>query len=167
AGEAPDRLLQATISVGALSLSLGGVLAFGLTILAALLLARIVTDVLELEVYPRTTLPRGVPYALSTLVRYGVYSLGFLLALASAGVQLGQLAILLGGVGVGIGLGLQDLVKNFAAGLTLLFERRVHVGDTVQIASQQIFGRVLSIGIRATVIRNFNGVEVVVPNNDL
>ena len=49
----------------------------------------------------------------------------------------------------------EDLVKNFAAGLTLLFERRVHVEDSVQIPSQTIFGRVIAIGIRATVIRNF------------
>ena len=167
AAEALRALLRAGVAVGALSLSLGGVLAFVLTLLAALLVARIVTEVLDADVYPRTSLPRGIPYALSALVRYGVYSLGFLLALAAAGVQLGQLAILLGGLGVGIGLGLQDLVKNFAGGLTLLFERRVHVGDTVQIPSQQIFGRVLAIGTRATVIRSWNGVEVVVPNADL
>jgi small-conductance mechanosensitive channel len=112
-------------------------------------------------------LPRGIPYALSTVVRYGVYSLGFLLALAAAGVQLGQLAIMLGGLGVGIGLGLQDLVKNFAAGITLLFERRVHVGDAIQISNAEIFGRVIAIGTRATVVRNWNGAEVVVPNSDL
>ena len=160
-------LLRTRVSVGALSLSLGGALAFVLTLLTAVLLARIVNRILEDDVYPRAVLPRGIPYALSTLVRYGFYSLGFLFALAAAGVQLGQLAIMLGGLGVGIGLGLQDLVKNFAAGLTLLFERRVHVGDSVQIPSQAIFGRVIAIGIRATVIRNFNGVEVVVPNSDL
>jgi small-conductance mechanosensitive channel len=160
-------LLDAGVSVGALSLSLGGVLAFVLTLLAALFLARIVTAVLEEEVYPRTHLPRGVPYALSTLVRYGFYSLGFLFALAAAGVQLGQVTIMIGGLGIGIGLGLQDLVKNFAAGLTLLFERRVHVGDVLEMPSQGIFGRVLSIGTRASVIRSWNGAEVVVPNADL
>ena len=160
-------LLQVGVSVGALSLSIGSVLAFVLTLLAALFLARIVNGVLEEDVYPRTNLPRGIPHALSTLVRYGVYSLGFLLALAAAGVQLSQLTILLGGLGVGIGLGLQDLVKNFAAGLTLLLERRVHVGDALNISSQEIFGRVLSIGMRATVVRNWNGSEVVVPNADL
>mgnify|MGYP001396179037 CR=1 FL=1 len=167
AADALHALLQAGVSVGALSLSIGGVLAFVLTLLAALFLARIVNSVLEEEVYSRTSLPRGIPYALSILVRYGFYSLGFLLALAAAGVQLGQLSIMLGGLGVGIGLGLQDLVKNFAAGLTLLFERRVHVGDAIQIPSQEIFGRVIAIGMRATVVRNWNGVEVVVPNADL
>ena len=160
-------LLDAGISVGALSISVGTVLAFALTLLAAMLLARTVTGVLEDDVYPRASLPRGVPVVLSTLVRYAVYSLGFLLALAAAGIQLSQLAILLGGLGVGIGLGLQDLVKNFAAGLTLLLERRVHPGDVVQVQGQEIFGRVQSIGMRATLVRGWNGSEFVVPNGDL
>lgn len=155
------------ISVGALSISVGTVLAFVLTLVAAMGLARLVTAVLETDVYPRANLPRGVPFVLSTLVRYAVYSVGFLLALAAGGIQLGQLAILLGGLGVGLGLGLQDLVKNFAAGLTILLERHVQPGDAVQLPGQSIFGRVLSIGMRATVVRAWDGSEVVVPNADL
>ena len=58
-------------------------------------------------------------------------------------------------------------MKNFAAGLTLLFERRVHVGDVVQIPSREIFGRVIEIGMRAVVVRNWDGAEVIVPNMDL
>lgn len=160
-------LLALGFSVGALSLSVGTVLAFGLTLAAAMVLARFVTAILEADVYPRTNLPRGVPFVLSTLVRYAVYSVGFLLALAAGGIQVGQLAILLGGLGVGLGLGLQDLVKNFAAGLTLLLERHVQPGDAVQMQGQSIFGRVLSIGMRATVVRAWDGSEVVVPNADL
>jgi len=162
-----QRILGVGISVGALSLSVGTVIAFACTLVAAMGLARLVTAVLETDVYPRANLPRGVPFVLSTLVRYAVYSVGFLLALAAGGIQLGQLAILLGGLGVGLGLGLQDLVKNFAAGLTLLLERHVQPGDAVQLPGQSIFGRVLSIGMRATVVRAWDGSEVVVPNADL
>jgi small-conductance mechanosensitive channel len=160
-------LLAAGVSVGALSLTVGGVLAFVLTIVLAPLFARFLVLVLEQGVFPRTSLPRGIPYAITTLVRYAVFVLAFLLALAAAGVQLSQLSILLGGLGVGVGLGLQDVVKNFAAGLTVLFERRVHVGDVVQIRGIDIFGRVLEIGMRASVVRNWDGAEVVVPNGDL
>jgi potassium-dependent mechanosensitive channel len=167
AADALRALLDASVSVGALSLSVGGVLAFVLTILSALLLARIVNGVLEEDVFPRTSLPRGVPYALSTLARYGVYTLGLLFALAAAGVQASQVTIMVGGLGIGIGLGLQDLVKNFAAGLTLLLERRIQVGDTLELPSPGIFGRVLSIGTRASVVRTWSGAEVVVPNADL
>jgi small-conductance mechanosensitive channel len=167
AGEALHAVLAAGVSVGSLTLSLGGVLAFLLTLVVALLLARTIIGLLEEDVFPRADLPRGVPYALSTLARYGVYTLGLLFALAAAGVQLSQLSIMLGGLGIGLGLGLQDLVKNFAAGLTLLVERRVHVGDAIQTSSQDVLGRVLAIGMRATTVRNWNGAEVVVPNADL
>ena len=160
-------ILDAGISIGALSVTLGGVLSFVLTIAAAPFIARVINAVLEESVYPRARLSRGVPYALSTMVRYAVFTLAFIAALAAAGVQLSQLSILLGGLGVGVGLGLQDFVKNFAAGLTLLFERRVHVGDAVQIPSLQIFGRVIEIGMRAVMVRNWDGAEVIVPNMDL
>jgi potassium-dependent mechanosensitive channel len=159
-------ILDAGVSIGALSVTLGGVVAFALTIAAAPLIARVINVVLEEAVYPRAHLSRGVPYALSTMIRYTVFTLAFIIALAAAGVQLSQLSILLGGLGVGVGLGLQDFVKNFAAGLTLLFERRVHVGDAVQIPSLQIFGRVIEIGMRAVVVRNWDGAEVIVPNMD-
>jgi small-conductance mechanosensitive channel len=167
AGDAVQALLSAGVSVGELSLTLGGVLAFALTVVAAPILARSLDLVLQHGVFPRTHLPRGMPYALSTLARYAVYVLAFLAALAAAGVELSQLSILLGGLGVGIGLGLQDVVKNFAAGLTLLLERRVHVNDVVQIKDREIYGRVLEIGMRATLVRNWDGAEVVVPNTDL
>jgi small-conductance mechanosensitive channel len=166
-GAALRAVLEAGVTIGALSLTIGGVLTFALTLLLAPLLARLVDVVLQGLVYPRAQLPRGVPYALSTLTRYGVYTAAFLAALAAAGVQLGQLSILLGGLGVGVGLGLQDVVKNFAAGLTLLLERRVHVGDVIQLQSREIYGRVLEIGMRAALVRNWDGAEVVVPNADL
>lgn len=165
--EALARVMSAGIEVGSLSLSIGGALAFGLTLFLAFVVSRLVHEILEDEVFPRMPLPRGIPHALLAITRYAIWSTGFLLALAAAGVQFSQLAILLGGLGVGIGLGLQDVVKNFAAGITLLLERRLHVGDAVQIPDKNVFGRILSIGMRASVVRNWNGAEVVMPNDDL
>jgi small-conductance mechanosensitive channel len=43
----------------------------------------------------------------------------------------------------------------------------MHVGDVLEMPSQGIFGRVLSIGTRASVVRTWSGAEVVVPNSDL
>jgi len=68
---------------------------------------------------------------------------------------------------VGIGFGLQNVVNNFVSGLILLFERPVQVGDVVQIPAQSLFGRIGAIGIRASVVRTWDGAEVIVPNGDL
>ena len=160
-------VLNLGVSAGAFSITIGGVLAFVLTLLSAWLMARVIDEFLREDVYSRRSFQRGMADALSALVRYGIYSIGFLAALTAAGIQLSQLSILLGGFGIGLGLGLQDLVKNFAAGLTLLGERRLNVGDALQIPSQDILGRVRAIGMRATVVRNWNGSEVVIPNGDL
>jgi small-conductance mechanosensitive channel len=160
-------LLGAQLSVGALSISLGDVLVLVLTIWLSFALARFVNFILEEDVFPRTRLARGVPYAISSLVRYTLIFLGFLVALAAAGIELGKLTVIAGGLGVGIGFGLQNVVNNFVSGLILLFERPVQVGDVVQIASQNLWGEIRRIGIRASVIHTWDGAEVMVPNGQL
>ena len=72
-------------------------------------------------------------YALSSLLNYVILTLGFLLALGALGLDLTKVTILAGAFGVGIGFGLQSVVNNFVSGLILLFERPIHVGDTVEV----------------------------------
>ena len=59
------RVLGARLELGGLSLSLGGALGFVAAVLAGWLLSRVVVFVLEAAVFPRASLPRGVPYALT------------------------------------------------------------------------------------------------------
>jgi small-conductance mechanosensitive channel len=157
--------LGAEWRVGELALSLGGALGFGLMIWASILIARFVRFALEEDVLSRAALPRGVPFAISTLVRYAVLLLGFSMALLAAGFDMSRLALMLGALGVGVGIGLQDIVNNVVSGLILLFERPVQVGDTVELGS--IRGVVRRIGIRSSTVRTFDGAEVVIPNSKL
>ncbi len=161
------EVLAAGVSVGAVKIEIGDVVAFALTFWLSFLLARFLTFVLQEDVFPRVRLARGVPYALSSLARYSVLFFGFMLALAAGGFSLDRVAFLAGGLGVGIGFGLQNVVNNFVSGLILLFERPVQVGDSVQLADQSLFGTIRRIGIRASVIRTWDGAEVIVPNGDL
>jgi small-conductance mechanosensitive channel len=124
-----------------------------------------VRALLEDEVFPRVTLPRGVPNALAAASRYAILLLGFLFAVAAAGAELSRFAVLAGAFGVGIGFGLQNVVNNFISGLILLFERPVQVGDHVELGG--VLGEVRRIGIRSSTIRTFQGAEVIVPNGNL
>jgi len=162
---AARALLGARAQLGELSLSLGSVLAFALMIWASLLASRFVRFALEEEVLSRASLPRGVPFAISTLVRYAVLLVGFSMAMLAAGFDLSKLALLLGALGVGIGIGLQDVVNNFVSGLILLFERPVQVGDVVHLG--ETTGEVRRIGIRSSTVRRGDGAEVVIPNSKL
>jgi len=160
-----DAALAAEWHRGSLSVSFGGVLAFALTVVAAFILSAIIRFVLEEEVYPRLAPERALPYAVSTLVHYALLLVGFLVALATLGVDLTKITILAGALGVGIGFGLQGLVNNFVSGLVVLYERRINLGDAVQIGD--VAGCVQELGIRACTVRTWEGAEVIVPNASL
>jgi small-conductance mechanosensitive channel len=96
---------------------------------------------------------------------YLIIGFGIIIAMVTAGIDLSSFALLAGALGVGIGFGLQDIVRNFISGLILIFERPIQIGDAVQV--DDISGRVLKIGIRSSIIKTWQGAEVIVPNGNL
>ncbi len=150
--------------VGSMRISLGAILLFILVLWGSLLIAKIVRHLLEEDVLPRAHIPRGRAHAISMLFNYGIVGLGFVAAMASAGIKIEQFALIGGALGVGIGFGLQNVVSNFVSGLILVFERPVQVGDTVEVGT--LIGTVRRIGIRSSTVRTFDEAEVIVPNSD-
>ena len=157
--------LGATLKRGSVSISLGDVVVFALTVAGAFVLSRLLRFFLAEEVYPRLSIGRGLPEALSGVMHYTLLLAGFLLGLAVLGVDLTKITILAGAFGVGIGFGLQNVVNNFVSGAIVLFERKVNVGDAVRIADVE--GQVQQMGMRACVVRAWDGSEVIVPNANL
>lgn len=148
------------------SIYVGGLLSFALTLAAAYYLSRFIAFLLDEDVYPRLHLARGMPYAISTLLRYVVLTIGFALAIAKLGYNdMTKLTILVSAFGVGLGFGMQNIVNNFVSGLILLFERPVQVGDVIEL--DNVTGVVSRIGIRASVIRTPLAAEIIVPNGRL
>lgn len=150
---------------GEFNISVGDVLQFFIIIFISWVISIVLRVLLTDEILARANLRRGVPMAIGIIVRYTVVFLGFILAVASTGFDLAKISILAGGLGVGIGFGLQHLVANFIAGLILIFERPIVVGDTVE--SEQIEGEVKQIGIRSSRILTYDGAEVIIPNSNL
>jgi len=105
----------------------------------------------------------GMREALGAIVRYVVITLGALVILQSAGIDLTSLNVLIGAVGVGLGFGLQNITSNFFSGLILLFERPIKIGDRVEIGG--VVGEVREIGARATTIVTDESVAMIVPNS--
>ncbi|HEY6363378.1 MAG TPA: mechanosensitive ion channel domain-containing protein [Candidatus Binatia bacterium] len=160
-----EAFLNTRLERGSISTSVGDIVAFFLTVLAAYLLSAFIRFVLEEDVYSRTQIATGQSYAVSSLLNYSILAIGFVVALGVLGLDLNKVTVLLGAFGVGIGFGLQSVVNNFVSGLILLFERPIHVGDTVQVGNFQ--GRVRRIGIRASIVRTAQGAEIIVPNAQL
>jgi len=59
------------------------------------------------------------------MLHYVILLLGFFVALATLGVDLTKVTILVGAFTVGVGFGLQTVINNFVSGLILLFERPI------------------------------------------
>ena len=158
-------LFQRPIGFDRVHFTLGGVLGLVLILLGGYALANVFTFFLKTVVLPKLPLQRGVPYAISTITYYALLLLVALAALSASGVELNKFTVLTGALGVGLGFGLQNIVNNFVSGLILLFERPIHVGDTVDVGG--LVGMVRRIGARSSTIVTFQGAEVIVPNSNL
>ena len=164
-GQGLRSVLFTSGRIGTIEISLGDILAFAIAIWLGLLVSRFIRFMLETDVFPRVTLPRGVAATISMLVNYSVIGVAIVFAVAAAGIQLDRLAIIVGALSVGIGFGLTNIINNFVSGLILAFERPVQSGDTVEFGA--MFGKVSRIGVRSSTVRTFDGAEVIVPNANL
>jgi len=84
------------------------------------------------------------------------------LLLNLARIPLSVFTFLGGTLAIGVGFGAQTIIKNFISGLIVLFERKIRVGDVVELGG--VAGYVTAVDLRATTVRAFNGVEALIPN---
>ncbi len=164
-GELWDDFKSLGKNFGDAYLSVGQVVDFLLIIFVFTIIAGIFRAIIEVEILPRTKVKKGIPMAAGMLTRYTILVLGFLMAVAAAGISLDKVGFIIGAFGVGIGFGLQKVVGNYVSGLILVLERPVRVGDIVTASDTE--GTITEIGIRASKIRDWDGAEVVIPNEDL
>jgi small-conductance mechanosensitive channel len=98
--------------------------------------------------------------------------LGVLLGVNAAGVDLTALTVLTGAVGLGLGFGLQSIASNFVSGFVLLMDKSIKPGDVISFTgmpgtSTESFGWVQALRGRYVVVRDRDGVETLVPNQQL
>lgn len=110
----------------------------------------------RLEVQPDAT------YAVKVIARYVATAVGVLLVSRILGIAWSDVQWLIAALGVGLGFGLQDIVANFVAGLIVLAERPVRIGDVVTIGD--ITGTVVRIRARTTAVVDGDNREVIIPN---
>jgi potassium efflux system protein len=136
---------------------------FGLLIaVVTSIVSRNLPGLMEIAILQRLTLEPGSRYAIKTLVRYVVVTVGTIWVLNVIGWNWSQIQWLVAALSVGLGFGLQEIVANFVSGLVILFERPVRVGDTVTVG--QLTGTVSQVRIRATTITDWDRKEIIVPN---
>ncbi len=135
-----------------------------LFVLVLSLAARLLRHSLQHRVLPHTSMEPGQQYALARFTSYVFFVLGLIIGLQSLGLHLESLVVVGGALGIGIGLGLQGVVSNFVAGLILLVERPIKLGDRIEV--ENTYGDVVRIAGRSTWVRTDDNVVIIVPNSE-
>ena len=107
----------------------------------------------------------GEQQSLVSLIHYALVFVGLMLALGVLGIDLTQITIILGALGVGIGFGLQQIVNNLVCGIILLVERPIRVEDYLEVDGHMAV--VKRIGLRATRVQTFDRSDIMIPNANL
>jgi small-conductance mechanosensitive channel len=116
--------------------------------------------------------------ALSTRIGISKFSyfllvgIGVLLGINAAGVDVTTLNVLTGAIGIGLGFGMQTIAGNFVSGFVLLMDKSIKPGDVISFTghtgtSTENFGWVQELRGRYVVVRDRDGVETLVPNQNL
>ena len=103
--------------------------------------------------------------ALGPMIRGLFWLLGSLVFLQNQGVQLTAVLGALAGAGIGIGFALQGPARDFLTYLTILFDQPFVIGDLIRF--DDVWGRVIQVGLRSTHLRSLDGERVVITNGDL
>ncbi|MEA3370814.1 MAG: mechanosensitive ion channel [Campylobacterota bacterium] len=159
-----DKILTLSWEIASTTISVSSIVDFILIIFGTWVVSKVLITVLNVEIFARFTMPRGMPTAITTTLNYIIVITGGIIALSSLGVTPEQFTLVFGALGVGIGFGLRNIIANFVSGIIMVFERPVQIGDTIEL--NNTMGSVQSIGARSSTIKTFDGSEVIIPNAD-
>jgi small-conductance mechanosensitive channel len=132
----------------------------------------VIARAIERRVMRLDTVAMSTRIGISKFSYVFLVSLGTLLGINAAGVDLTALTVLTGAIGLGLGFGLQAIASNFVSGFVLLLDKSIKPGDVISFAgvagtSTENFGWVQELRGRYVVVRDRDGVETLVPNQNL
>ena len=160
-----ETLDSLAFRIGASRISVLSVINF--IILSAILftLAMWLSNYVERRVRRSKHLSASLQVGLAKFLKFFLIALAILVALDAVGIDLTALTVFGGALGVGLGFGLQRITSNFISGFILLFDRSIKPGDVISIGDK--FGWVQELRARYIVVMDRDGVETLIPNENL
>lgn len=160
--EAMDSL---AFSVGELRISLLAIVKLILLMGLVLVVAVWLSGIIDRRLTQLPYLSAGAAVGFSKVAKLVLITVAALSVLNLVGIDLTALAVFGGALGVGIGFGLQRIASNFISGFILVFDRSIRPGDVISIGEK--FGWVVALHARYVVVRNRDGVDTLIPNENL
>ncbi len=157
-----SELEDITWKIGATQVSLRSLIEGSLSAVLVLILSLSLSSAIENKLLKGATDNLSLRKIAANAIRAILLTLGLIMALSAAGIDLTALSVLGGAVGVGLGFGLQKLAANYVSGFVILAERSLRIGDLVKVDNFE--GRITDINTRYTVLRSASGRESIVPN---
>jgi len=151
--------------IGTVRFSLLSMIKLGLVLALFVTAANWVSQRLDAMTSKSTQMSSGMRVGLMKFSKVVLYTVAILISLDSVGIDLTTLAVFGGALGVGVGFGLQRIASNFISGFILLFDRSIKPGDVISIGTR--FGWVQELHARYIVVRDRDGVETLIPNENL
>ncbi|MBB5715189.1 small-conductance mechanosensitive channel [Sphingomonas aerophila] len=158
-------VLAQGVDVGGVTISPAAIVRGMIVLGLGLALVRGFMGWLERRFLPATDLDGSGRNSVGLIARYVGIALAVIWALASLGIGVERIALLLSALSVGIGFGLQAITQNFVSGLILLAERPVKIGDWVRVGTDE--GDIKRISVRSTEIELADHSTLIVPNSEL
>jgi small-conductance mechanosensitive channel len=126
----------------------------------------------ERRVATMHALAAGTRVAVAKFAYASLIGLAILIGLSVSGFNLSALSFFGGALGLGLGFGLQAIAANFVSGFVLLMDKSIKPGDVISFTgtlgtSTEGFGWVQELRGRYVVVRDRDGVETLVPNQNL
>lgn len=109
---------------------------------------------------------KRTPQLISKIITATIYLIAFLIILAYFGIEITPLIATLGIGALAVGLALQNTLSNFFAGLHLISDKPIDVGDFIEVEGN-VSGYVEDIGWRSTRLRTISNTIVIIPNSKL
>jgi small-conductance mechanosensitive channel len=136
------------------------ILAIGIILLIAVVVAKIVTIYLKKSLSDR--MDKNELRILIRVIQYFILLIGLLIASPHFRIDLSGLLVAGGVAGLIIGFASQSVVSNLVSGLFLIIERPIKIGDNISVAESS--GIVYEIRVLSTTIRTYEGVYTRIPN---
>lgn len=167
-----DSISVSATKHGETPLTLWSIIRSLFTVIAFVIIAAWVGRWLERRVSAIQGLAPGTRIAVAKFAYAFLIGFGVLLGLSASGLNLGALSIFGGALGLGLGFGLQAIAANFVSGFVLLMDKSIKPGDVISFTgmigtSTEGFGWVQELRGRYVVVRDRDGVETLVPNQNL
>jgi small-conductance mechanosensitive channel len=153
------------LTFGKVRISIYNVATFALFTALLLLAALWISSAIRGRVHKSVVLDESMKFALGKLSTFLLLTVAVIASMVMAGIDLTAFAVFGGALGVGLGLGLQRIVSNFVSGFILAFEGSIRLGDWITIAGQR--GQVQALHARHIVVHTEDGLDILVPNENL